>query len=126
MLVEDHADTAATLERLLNNSGYAVQTATTFQTALSRLEESEFDLLVSDIGLPDGSGLDLMPKFLDTAAGRPIGGIALSGFGMPEDVERSSSAGFDEHLTKPVDFGLLRKALARVAVKVPTPVVALA
>ena len=126
LLVEDHADTAATLERLLNNSGYAVQTAATFQTALNCLEESEFDLLVSDIGLPDGSGLDLMPKFQDTAAGRPIGGIALSGFGMPEDLERSSSAGFDEHLTKPVDFGLLRKALMRVAAKVPAPSAVLA
>jgi PAS domain S-box-containing protein len=125
LLVEDHADTAATLERLLANSGYIVQTATTFHAALRCLEESEFDLLVSDIGLPDGSGLDLMPKFLKTAADRAVGGIALSGFGMPEDVERSSLAGFGEHLTKPVDFALLRKALARAATKVPTPVAAL-
>jgi signal transduction histidine kinase/ActR/RegA family two-component response regulator len=122
LLVEDHADTAATLERLLAQAGYAVQTATDFQTALHLLEHAEFDLLVSDIGLPDGSGLDLMPKFLDEAAGRPIAGIALSGFGMPEDVERSHSVGFDEHLTKPVDFGLLRKALGRVAAKIPAPV----
>jgi signal transduction histidine kinase/ActR/RegA family two-component response regulator len=121
LLVEDHADTAVTLERLLTQSGYAVQTAATFHAALRRLEESEFDLLVSDIGLPDGSGLELMPKFRDTAAGRPIAGIALSGFGMPEDIERSRTAGFEVHLTKPVDFGLLRKALARVAAKLPPP-----
>ena len=67
LLVEDHADTAATLERLLANSGYAVQTATSFGAALRRLEGSEYDLLVSDIGLPDGSGLELMPKFIEVA-----------------------------------------------------------
>jgi signal transduction histidine kinase/CheY-like chemotaxis protein len=121
LLVEDHEDTAATLGRLLSQSGYTVQTAATFDAALRQLEEAEFDLLVSDIGLPDGSGLELMPKFLDAAAGRPIAGIALSGFGMPEDLERSRAAGFEVHLTKPVDFGLLRKALARVTAKLPPP-----
>jgi CheY-like chemotaxis protein len=99
-----------------------VQTANSFAAASRQMEESEFDLLVSDIGLPDGSGLDLMPKFIEMTVGRPIAGIALSGFGMPDDVERSHSAGFHEHLTKPVDFALLRKALARVAAKIPAPV----
>jgi CheY-like chemotaxis protein len=125
LLVEDHADTAATLERLLVHAGYVVQTAVTVASALHHIEEGEFDLLVSDIGLPDGSGLDLMPKFIHTAGGRPIAGIALSGFGMAEDIERSYSAGFHEHLIKPVDFALLRKALARVAVEIPAPAVAL-
>ncbi|MDR3403750.1 MAG: response regulator [Chthoniobacter sp.] len=126
LLVEDHADTAATLERLLVNSGYVVQTATDVAAAVRRMEDSEFDLLVSDIGLPDGSGLELMPKFIEAAGDRPIAGIALSGFGMPEDLERSYSAGFHEHLIKPVDFALLRKALARVSVKIPPPVPAMA
>jgi CheY-like chemotaxis protein len=90
------------------------------------LDESEFDILVSDIGLPDGSGLELMPRFVALAGTRPIAGIALSGFGMPEDVERSYAAGFHEHLIKPVDFALLRKALARVAANIPAPVPVLA
>lgn len=122
LLVEDHGDTAATLGRLLAHSGYAVQTAESFTAALRRLEEAEFDLLISDIGLPDGSGLNLMPIFAEGAAGRPIAGIALSGFGMPEDVARSYAVGFHEHLTKPVDFALLRKSLARVASTIPAPV----
>ena len=125
LLVEDHADTAATLERLLVHSGYVVQTAVSVSAALQCIEESEFDLLVSDIGLPDGTGLDLMPKFVETAGDRPIAGVALSGFGMAEDIERSYSAGFHEHLIKPVDFALLRKALNRVAVKIPAPATAL-
>jgi PAS domain S-box-containing protein len=126
LLVEDHADTAATLERLLTHSGYAVSTAGACGTALRQLDESEFDILVSDIGLPDGSGLELMPRFVALAGTRPIAGIALSGFGMPEDVERSYAAGFHEHLIKPVDFALLRKALARVAANIPAPVPVLA
>jgi PAS domain S-box-containing protein len=121
LLVEDHVDTAATLGRLLTLAGYVVQTAVTVAAALQRIDESEFDVLVSDIGLPDGSGLDLMPKFVETSAGRPIAGIALSGFGMAEDIERSHAAGFHEHLIKPVDFALLRKALARVASRIPAP-----
>jgi len=121
LLVEDHADTAATLERLLNHSGYTVRTAVSVTSAIQCIEESQWDLLVSDIGLPDGSGLDLMPRFVQAAAGRPIAGIALSGFGMAEDIQRSDSAGFHEHLIKPVDFALLRKALARVAAKIPAP-----
>ncbi|EDY20754.1 multi-sensor hybrid histidine kinase [Chthoniobacter flavus Ellin428] len=126
LLVEDHVDTAATLQRLLVNSGYVVQTATDVASALRHVEEGEFDLLVSDIGLPDGSGLELMPKFVAAAGNRPIAGIALSGFGMPEDLERSFSAGFNEHLIKPVDFAMLRKALGRISVKIPPPVPALA
>jgi len=125
LLVEDHADTAATLERLLTNCGYVVQTAVNVSTAQRLIEESEFDLLVSDIGLPDGSGLDLMPKFVQASAGRPIAGVALSGFGMAEDIERSNLAGFHEHLIKPVDFALLRKALNRVAAEIPAPVPAM-
>jgi len=126
LLVEDHVDTAATLQRLLTNSGYVVQMATDVASALQRMEEGEFDLLVSDIGLPDGSGLELMPKFAAAAGDRPIAGIALSGFGMPEDLERSFSAGFNEHLIKPVDFALLRKALGRISTKIPPPVPAMA
>jgi PAS domain S-box-containing protein len=126
LLVEDHVDTAATLQRLLVNSGYIVQTATDVARALRQIEEGEFDLLVSDIGLPDGSGLELMPRFVAAAGDRPIAGIALSGFGMPEDLERSYSAGFNEHLTKPVDFALLRRALGRVSTKIPPPVPAMA
>jgi PAS domain S-box-containing protein len=119
LLVEDHADTVATLERLLVRRGYQVESVGSLAAALAVLDEAEFDVLVSDIGLPDGSGLEIMPKFLEAAGDRAVGGIALSGFGMPEDIERSTLAGFHEHLTKPVEISLLHKALERIGKNVP-------
>ncbi len=112
LLVEDHGDTAMILKRLLIKRGHQVQAAESVAEALKTMREFEFDVLVSDIGLPDGRGLDLMPPFLEAAGGRPVAGIALSGYGMPEDIERSREAGFTDHLTKPVDISRLQKSLA--------------
>ncbi|MDB6156140.1 MAG: sensor hybrid histidine kinase [Chthoniobacteraceae bacterium] len=112
LLVEDHRDTADTLKKLLIRRGYHVRLARSLTEAMAAMEGC--DVLLSDIGLPDGCGLDLMPKFVESAAGRAIAGIALSGFGMPEDIERSRAAGFSDHLTKPVDIALLHKTLLRI------------
>lgn len=114
LLVEDHADTAATLQRLLVRRGYSVQSAETVRGAVGLIDQGEFDVLVSDIGLPDGSGLEVMRKFAEASGSRPVAGIALSGFGMPEDIARSKLAGFTEHLTKPVDISLLQQTLRRL------------
>ncbi|HXE55471.1 MAG TPA: response regulator [Tepidisphaeraceae bacterium] len=111
LLVEDHADTARAMGRLLRRRGYSVHAATTMTDALAAARGRAFDLIISDIGLPDGSGLELMRQLL---AERPIKGIALTGFGMEEDVERSRAAGFSEHLTKPIDMSQLQAALDRV------------
>lgn len=70
------------------------------------------DVLVSDIALPDGSGLDLMQRI--RAAGNSMRGIALSGYGSAQDIQRSLDAGFEEHLTKPVDLGQLVEAVRRL------------
>jgi CheY-like chemotaxis protein len=118
LLVEDHADTAASLGRLLALRGYAVEIATDFRTAAHRLADGKFDVLLSDIGLPDGSGLNLMHHLKKSARGRTVKGIALSGFGTQEDVQRSHIAGFSDHLTKPVDFAVMQKALARVSAEI--------
>ena len=75
-------------------------------------EQARFDILVSDIGLPDGSGCELMVE-LRTRQG--LVGIALTGYGMHEDMERSREAGFVTHLTKPVSIAALDKALALLA-----------
>ena len=72
----------------------------------------EFDLLISDVGLPDGSGLDLMKELLGR---RPIKGIALTGYGMDADVRRTREAGFRRHLTKPVSFPGLQRAIQDMA-----------
>jgi PAS domain S-box-containing protein len=110
LIVDDHRDTLTAMADLLEIFGYAPRTADSVAAALEAAEGERFDLVISDIGLPDGSGLDLMRQLL---ALYPVRGIALSGFGMEEDLVRSREAGFVEHLTKPIDLAQLERALAR-------------
>ena len=110
LLVEDHEDTNISLTRLLRRSGYYVQPAGSVKSALQLAENESFDALVSDIGLPDGNGFDLMQAI---KARCPIFGIALTGFGMEEDVRKSQAVGFHHHLIKPVDLDRLDALLQR-------------
>ncbi|HYO09927.1 MAG TPA: PAS domain S-box protein [Tepidisphaeraceae bacterium] len=112
LLVEDHADTRAVMARLLASFGWAVTTAGSVAEALASGAREPFDVLISDIGLPDGSGADVMRRLRES---RPIRGIALSGFGQPEDIDRSRAAGFEAHLTKPVNLPQLRDAIEKLA-----------
>ncbi len=114
LLVEDHGDTARVLQRILEHAGYQVAHATNLAHARELAAEAVFDLVISDVGLPDGSGLDLM-RFLQTHHG--LAGIALSGFGTVDDLAASAAAGFEEHLTKPVDWPQLRGAIDRLLAK---------
>jgi signal transduction histidine kinase/response regulator RpfG family c-di-GMP phosphodiesterase len=104
LLVDDHEDTNRSLTQLLRRRGYHVQPAHSVQSALDAAAHERFDVLVSDIGLPDGSGIDLMQKLKKD---HPIFGIALTGFGMEEDLRRSHDVGFNHHLIKPVDLNRL-------------------
>jgi CheY-like chemotaxis protein len=110
LVVEDEPATRRLMARLLGGLGHTVMTAGTIATAL---EADEFDLIVSDIGLPDGSGLDLMQQVV--ARRGPIPAIALTGYGMEEDIRRSQEAGFTAHLTKPIDFAKLEAMIRQVA-----------
>jgi DNA-binding response OmpR family regulator len=112
-LVEDHLDTARVLGRILKNAGFDVSHAATVAEARTLSGGRRFDLLISDVGLPDGSGLELM-KALRDAQG--LIGIALSGFGTEDDVAASREAGFAAHLTKPVDWERLRSEIDRLVV----------
>ncbi len=112
LLVEDHADTARLTARLLEVDGHRVRIAASVAAAMDEAMARPFDLLISDLGLPDGTGIDLMRRL---SALRPVRGIALSGFGMDEDIERSRESGFAMHLTKPVDMDTIRAAIAQVA-----------
>ncbi|HEX8522307.1 MAG TPA: response regulator [Tepidisphaeraceae bacterium] len=112
LLVDDHADTNRAMKRLLERLGYEVSTADSVASALAAAESVPFDLLISDIGLPDGSGLELIEQLRKK---RPVKGIALSGFGMEEDVKKSRAAGFQDHLTKPINFTRLETALKKLA-----------
>ena len=115
LLVEDHVDTAAVMGRLLTNLGHHVQIAGTVASALSLAQQYTFDLLLSDIGLPDGNGIDLLGK-LQTI--RPIPAVALTGYGMEEDIAKCLAAGFMAHLTKPVNFRKLQDVLSQTAVRI--------
>ena len=114
LLVEDHADTRRLMARVLTGMGHTVTMAASVGEALGAAEGAagEFDLVLSDLGLPDGNGHDLMRRLRERWHLR---GIALSGFGMEEDIAHSRAAGFVEHLTKPVHLTVLRAALARAA-----------
>ena len=120
LLVDDHEDTARAMRRLLAGLGYDVCVAHTVAAALETYGQDHFDLLISDIGLPDGSGVDLIreihsrPQTNGSASRPPLRGIALSGFGMEEDVRRSKEAGFAAHLTKPVSFQKLQAVIRQV------------
>jgi PAS domain S-box-containing protein len=111
LLVEDHEDTARAMTWLLKRHGHEVRVAGSVRDALDEAGRGEIDLLISDIGLPDGTGLDVirrMPR-------KGIPAIALTGFGMENDVARSLDAGFTEHLTKPVNFQKLEAVIMTIA-----------
>jgi CheY-like chemotaxis protein len=108
LLVEDHDRTLALLTQLLQGLGHDVRSAATVKQALEIAEKERIDLVISDLGLPDGSGLDVM-RALRKRYG--IKGIALSGFGMDDDIRRCMEAGFSKHLTKPIDLGKLESAI---------------
>ena len=108
LLVEDHVDTARALVRLLEGRGYSVRAAGTMAAGLSAIGEERFDLLICDIGLPDGTGFDLIQQVRRTNS---TPALALSGFGMDEDIARAKAAGFGGHLPKPVNFQKLEAAI---------------
>jgi len=111
LVVEDHADTLRVLGSLLNHFGYDISMASGARSALEIVELKELDVVLSDIGLPDGSGYDVIAQ---AKRKQPVKGIALTGFCRDEDIRRSKEAGFDFHLSKPVDFHELRTILAEV------------
>jgi PAS domain S-box-containing protein len=112
LLVEDHADTAKIMRLLLARSGHAVVHAADVAAALALASEGEYDLLISDLGLPDASGLDLIREL--RRRGNALRGIALSGYGQEDDVARSRAAGFSTHLVKPITPEELARAIEEV------------
>src|SRR5215207_7147399 len=97
LVVEDHADTLECLSRLLALRGHDVATAATLSAARALCERGHFEFVICDLGLPDGDGCELA----DIARGCGAKAIALTGYGMPADINRTTEAGFCIHLTKP-------------------------
>ncbi|HEU5395926.1 MAG TPA: response regulator [Verrucomicrobiae bacterium] len=112
LLVEDHEPTRSTLAHLLVRRRHKVAAAASVAEARNLARTEQFDLLISDIGLPDGNGYDLMAELRKLAH---IRGIALTGYGMEQDIARSQDVGFVAHLTKPVRIQSLEEAIVEAA-----------
>ncbi|GAT32692.1 PAS domain S-box-containing protein [Terrimicrobium sacchariphilum] len=113
LLVEDHDDTRQLLQMILSQKGHAVHAAATGEDALALAEKESFHLVISDLGLPDISGSALMSQLRSRYP--KLRGVAVSGYGMEEDVRRSKESGFDHHLTKPVDPARLDRLIGELA-----------
>jgi CheY-like chemotaxis protein len=115
LAVENHDDTRDMLCRLLKRRGHGVFLATTMEEALQVLRAQKIDVLLSDIGLPDGDGWELLLRAKDTC---PAYAIAISGYGTLADKNRSRDVGYRHHLVKPFTVveldALLREAATEI------------
>lgn len=111
LLVEDHAPTRGPLVVILNRRGYEVVAVGSATEALETAARQSFDLVLSDIGLPDMDGYALMRQLKELYA---MIGVALTGYGMESDVAESADAGFVAHLTKPIHVDMLDRTLRNV------------
>ena len=118
LVVDDHRDTCMGMKMMLERRGYQITLAHSADQAVEKAGQENFDLLISDIGLPDRSGYELMQE-LHVSKG--LRGIALSGFGMEDDVKRAHEAGFAEHLTKPINFERLDEAIRNLLAEEACP-----
>ncbi len=110
-LVENHPDTARYMQLYLEQLNYKVWVAADMATALRELPKSGCDVLISDIGLPDGDGWLLLEKLGEN---RPPVAIAMSGYGTGTDQLRSQAVGYDHHLVKPFTPEVLLRLLREV------------
>lgn len=109
LIVEDHPQTVKVLARLVEARGFRVLTAHSVTQARAVAAANDIGFLISDLGLPDGNGGELMRELRDQLG---IAGVALTGYGMDADVADARRSGFILHLTKPIQIGDLEKALA--------------
>jgi len=111
LVVDDHQDTCTGMKMMLERRGYEITVAHSAEQAVEKVRTQDFDLLISDIGLPDRSGYELMR---DVRNSKGLPGIALSGFGSEHDVKKARAAGFSKHLTKPINFERLDEAICNL------------
>ena len=97
-LVEDHEDTLHWMTLYLEQMGHSVRSAATMADALAALPDADCNVLITDLGLPDGSGWELLRQ---AKFDHPVYAIAMTGFGMATDRVKSKAAGFRHHLLKP-------------------------
>jgi DNA-binding response OmpR family regulator len=112
LIIENHEVTAEFISLFLRRAGHEVIVVSTAQAALGRDDLASFDVILSDIGLPDVNGWDLMKKLRPTTSAFAI---AMSGFGGEADVQRSLAAGYQHHLVKPFVPAALEDVLRKVS-----------
>jgi CheY-like chemotaxis protein len=110
-LVENHADTLKYYQMYLKMDGHEVVHARTMKEAYEGIPQADCDVLISDVGLPDGTGWDLLERLQREKLPHPPYAIAVSGYGREEDRARSRAAGFRHHLLKPFDPEVLETML---------------
>ncbi len=114
LLIEDHADTAQALTKLLRSRDYEVNAAPSVAAGITAAKGERYDIYLCDLGLPDGTGLDFVAAVRELG---PTPAIALSGFGMQQDIDRAISGGFAAHLTKPLNLQKLETEMRRLLAK---------
>ena len=111
-VVENHQDTLDAIRMFLEAQGHSVEVAPDMKSALKLAPQAKFDILISDIGLPDGDGWELMKVLREKIPG--LKAIAMSGYGMRADLDKSKAAGYSAHLIKPFGPVELNEALKKV------------
>ena len=114
LVVDDEVDSLATLAAVLQLEGAAVDTAASGAQALQRLQDKRYDLLLSDIGMPEMSGIELMQRARELPSTQGMRAVAITGYGRDADVREALQAGFDAHVSKPVSIERLRAVLERL------------
>jgi len=111
LVVENHQDTLDAMKMFLDLRGHITETASTMKAALDAAADNAFDLVITDIGLPDGDGWELMRQLRERG---PVRAVAMSGYGWKEDLEKSRAAGFEAHLLKPLKITELENVLRKM------------
>jgi CheY-like chemotaxis protein len=111
LVVENHQDTLEAMKMFLGVNGHSVETAATMRAALDATAQDSFDLIITDIGLPDGDGWELMRSLRQNG---PVRAVAMSGYGCKEDIEKSHAVGFQAHLLKPLKVSDLEAVVRKV------------
>ena len=103
LVVDDVADVTEMLAVVLTHAGYAVVTAASAPAALKAARERQFDVIISDIGMPEMNGYQLAREMRLLPGYATVPMVAVTGYSMFDDKERSTNAGFNAHMTKPID-----------------------
>ncbi|HKY30024.1 MAG TPA: PAS domain S-box protein [Pyrinomonadaceae bacterium] len=114
LVVDDSEDTTEMLSQLLKVTGATVTSATSGQTALRIIAEKEFDVVLSDISMPEMDGFEFLRRLRQLPGRAEVPVLALTGYGRPEDIERAQREGFFSHVTKPFDINALLQVLKRI------------